>query len=71
DSHTVAHKERPKGDAGRPLKASVWRRSPLKKRPKGDAGVLRETQGDDQIILRNVQNTPGVPQGGPWCSPTS
>ncbi|CAL2229936.1 unnamed protein product [Prunus armeniaca] len=41
DSHTVAHKERPKGDAGRRLKASVWRRSPLKKRPKGDAGCAR------------------------------
>ncbi|CAL2271549.1 unnamed protein product [Prunus armeniaca] len=33
--------ERPKGDAGRRLKASVWRRSPLKKRPKGDAGCAR------------------------------
>ncbi|BBH09312.1 hypothetical protein Prudu_021767, partial [Prunus dulcis] len=140
DSHTVAHKERPKGDAGRQLKASVWRRNPLKKRPKGDAGYARSflkrgrhascgkypgrqdshtvahkerPKGDAgmcrthpeslkkdpgarqlpkgiilrdvsplmgtlvlanflrEIILRDVQNTPGVPQEGPWYSPTS
>ncbi|BBN70566.1 hypothetical protein Prudu_1504S000200, partial [Prunus dulcis] len=61
DSHTIAHKERPKRDAGRRLKASVWRRNPLKKRSKGDSGivmylpissVLREMQGDYQGILR-------------------
>ncbi|CAL9004727.1 unnamed protein product [Prunus brigantina] len=38
DSHTIAHKERPKGDAGRRLKASVWRRSPLKKRLHASCG---------------------------------
>ncbi|CAL2264624.1 unnamed protein product [Prunus armeniaca] len=94
--------QRPSGDAGQRLKASVWRRSPLKKRPKGDAGcprnflkgglhascgkypgsypfpkggrivtqlpissVLRETQGDDQAILRDMQNTFEVLQGEP------
>ncbi|CAL9011795.1 unnamed protein product [Prunus brigantina] len=27
--------------------------------------VLREMQGDNQSIPWDVQNTPGVPQGGP------
>ncbi|CAL2268665.1 unnamed protein product [Prunus armeniaca] len=96
DRHAVAHKQRPKGDAGlRPKRPSGD--AARKKRPKGDAGcarnflkgglhafcgkypgsypfpkggridtqlpissVLRETQGDDQGILRDVQNTPGA-----------
>ncbi|CAL9025495.1 unnamed protein product [Prunus brigantina] len=104
DSHTVAHKERPKGDAGHTIanKEHPKGDATLKKHPKGDArcarnflksglhascgkypgsypfpkegrivtqlsisSVLREMQGDDQGILRDVQNTPRVPQGGP------
>ncbi|CAL2278313.1 unnamed protein product [Prunus armeniaca] len=38
DSHTVAHKERPKGDAWRRSEASYGRRNPQR-------SVLRETQG--------------------------
>ncbi|CAL8167732.1 unnamed protein product [Prunus armeniaca] len=76
---TVAHKQRPKGDAGQQPKRPSGDAA-RKKRPKGDAGidtqlpissVLRETQGDDQGILRDVQNTPEASEGGPWHSPTS
>ncbi|CAL2259781.1 unnamed protein product [Prunus armeniaca] len=71
DRHAVAHKQHPKGDAGRRPKRPLGDAA-RKKSPKGDAGggridtqlpissVLRETQGDDQAILRDVQHTPGA-----------
>ncbi|CAL2254008.1 unnamed protein product [Prunus armeniaca] len=108
DHHkSVAHKQRPKGDAGRRPKRPSGDAA-RKKRPKGDAGcarnflkeglhafcgkypgsypfpkggridtqlpissVLRETQGDDQSVLRETQPVKSVlreTQGAPGIS---
>ncbi|CAL2278058.1 unnamed protein product [Prunus armeniaca] len=106
-TQAVAHKQRPKGDAGRRPKRPSGDAA-RKKRPKGDAGcarnflkgglhalcgkypgsypfpkggridtqlpissVLRETQGDDQSVLRETQPVKSVlreTQGAPGIS---
>ncbi|CAL9017895.1 unnamed protein product, partial [Prunus brigantina] len=76
-SRDAAHKKRPKGDAGCArnflkggLHAFCGKYPGSYPFPKGGriviqlpiSSVLRETQGDDQAILRDMQNTPGVLQ---------
>ncbi|CAL2254932.1 unnamed protein product [Prunus armeniaca] len=62
DSHTIAHKQRHSGDAGRrpnhPKGCAEHARSPLR----GALALANFLRG---AILRDMQNTPGVLQGGP------
>ncbi|CAL8167731.1 unnamed protein product [Prunus armeniaca] len=58
-----------------PLKKGPGTRQlPKGNHPKGCAGHARSLLRGALALanfLRDVQDTPGVPQGGPWHSPTS